>query len=230
MRPNLLAALLEHNPDPKTFTAIELVTCQWVNPKENVLDSRLSLDIKELEQMTLDNLWEFYETGHLVRELINYTVVAFQRGIIAEGISTPDLIDAEVWSEFTDTDEADVLALFKLVSLEDLVDTLRQHMGLLGFLDAETEINPVDADLARLATSLVYREHAEPGHRIAGSPRLRHFVKSLMNETDYELDIKDDLEHLMTGFSLAIFKPIQKTINWVELAVNRGILISGRES
>lgn len=230
MRPNLLAELLACNPDPTTYKAIELVTCQWVDPKENVLDSRLSLDIKDLEKLTPDDLWEYFETGHLIRELINFTIVAFQRGRIDEGVSTPDLVDLDIWPEFTDVDQADVLKLFKFTSVEDMIDTLREHMGLLDFLDAETEITPLDADLARLASSLVYREHAESGHTVKASPRLRHFVKSVMNETVYEMDIKDDLEHLMTGWSLEIFKPIQKSITWVELAINRGILVSGRDS
>lgn len=226
MRPNLLTELLKHNPNPAVYKTIELVTCQWVDPKEHNLDSRLCLDLIEIEKITTDDLFEMFETGHSIRELINFTISAFHRGIIAEGITAESLVDAEIWGGLTFSDIGDVLKLFKFASLEDLVETLFTHMNLLSFIESEVELTSVDSDLARLTTSLVYREYAEPGHKVSSSPRLFYFVKSLLNETDYELEV-DNAEHLMVGFSLAIFKPIETPINWVNLAMNRGILVSG---
>lgn len=226
MKHNLLETLLASNPDSAKYSCIELITCQWVDPKEHVLDSRLCLDIIELSKLDMDDLHFLFETGHLIRELLNFTIVAFKRGKIEPGITTEDLVDGGYWPEYTDSDEAEVLQAFRFDNTSDLIETLREHMKLLSFLNDANSLLDIDHDLALLASSLVYREFIEPDHKVKDSRRIKFFLRSLTRDTDYEVDTKS-LDHLMVKFSVDIFKPIDCALTWINLATQRGILVSG---
>ena len=167
------------------------------------------------------------EVSHLIRELINFTIVAFKRKKIEPGVSTDDLIDGDHWPELTAVDLFDIQDTFGFDSLDDLIETLREHMDLLAFLNEADSLSDLDHDLALLASSLTYREFADPGHKVADSPRVRYFLKSLKKSDLPYADQQLDLESLMVKFSYDIFKPIEDELTWINLAFKRGIVVSG---
>ena len=210
--------LLASNPNPAVFKGIDFLTCQWIDMKAQDVHPATIFTVDCLRALSDEKLIDLFDVSHLLRDIVYRLITALERGVIDINSTVESIVDADLFPEHSYLDQAVVEEHFGLKDLDAIVECLVKHPTVAPLF--QNGVNMADGDLARLSTSVLFQEYVRPGFSITEQPRFRFVRKSMGKDVATKLT--------MCGYSKHIFQPVVQPATWMNLAIERGILIDGR--
>lgn len=215
---SFISELLANNPNPAVYNGIDFLTCQWIDMKAQDVPSAVYFSTDFLATFDDEHLLVTFDASHLLRDIVNRLITGLERKVIGINSTVESIVDGDLFPEHSHLDQAILAEIFNLSELDDVVACIIKHPTVMPFF--LNGVTPADGDLARLSTSVLFQEFLRPGFSMDQQPRYKFVCKSMGKDVASKL--------VMHGYTKHIFNPVVQPVTWMNLAIERGLLIDGR--